>query len=105
MKKLMDSVGINEYRIISGFDVQSLDIINQYVKLEKNNIPTPGHYGCLLSHIKAIEIAKNKKLPLKNLNIDRERAGGALLNDYRQGLLGSISLESPSSRFLKNKQT
>ena len=47
------------------------------------------------------EIAKNKKLPLKNLNIDRERAGGALLNDYRQGLLGFISLESPSSRYLK----
>jgi len=49
------------------------------------------------------EIAKNKKLPLKNLSIDRERAGGALLNDYRQGLLGFISLESPSSRYLKNK--
>jgi ribosome biogenesis GTPase A len=47
------------------------------------------------------EIAKNKKLPLKNLSIDRERAGGALLNDYRQGLLGFISLESPSSRYLK----
>jgi hypothetical protein len=62
MKKLMDSVGINEYRIISGLDGQSPDIINQYVKLEKNNIPTSGHYGCLLSHIKAIEIAKKKNL-------------------------------------------
>jgi ribosome biogenesis GTPase A len=49
------------------------------------------------------EIAKNKKLAFKNQSVDRERAGIALLNDYRQGLLGSISLETPSSRYIKNK--
>ena len=49
------------------------------------------------------EIAKNKKLPLKSENIDRDRAATILLNDYRQGLLGCISLETPTSRSLKTQ--
>ena len=43
-------------------------------------------------------IAKKKGFPLKNHLIDLERASGILLNDYRQGALGRISLESPKSR-------
>jgi ribosome biogenesis GTPase A len=43
-------------------------------------------------------IAKRKGFPLKNHGIDLERAATTLLNDYRQGLLGRISLETPESR-------
>ncbi len=45
-------------------------------------------------------IAKKKGFPLKNHGADLERAASTLLNDYRQGLLGRISLETPSSRML-----
>ncbi len=40
-------------------------------------------------------IAKKKKFQLKNQEIDLKRAASTLLNDYRQGSLGSISLEIP----------
>ncbi|MSQ80987.1 MAG: ribosome biogenesis GTPase YlqF [Candidatus Methylopumilus sp.] len=43
-------------------------------------------------------IAKKKGFPLKNHGVDLERASATLLNDYRQGSLGRISLESPQSR-------
>ena len=45
-------------------------------------------------------IAKKKGFPLKNRGVDLERAASTLLNDYRQGLLGRISLETPASRLL-----
>ena len=45
-------------------------------------------------------IAKKKGFPLKNHGTDLERAAITLLNDYRQGLLGRISLETPESRML-----
>jgi len=45
-------------------------------------------------------IAKKKGFPLKNHGIDLERAAITLLNDYRQGLLGRMSLETPESRML-----
>ncbi|MBM3360809.1 MAG: ribosome biogenesis GTPase YlqF [Betaproteobacteria bacterium] len=45
-------------------------------------------------------IAKKKGFPLKNHGVDLERAASTLLNDYRQGLLGRMSLETPSSRML-----
>ena len=45
-------------------------------------------------------IAKKKGFPLKNHGINLERAAITLLNDYRQGLLGRISLETPESRML-----
>jgi ribosome biogenesis GTPase A len=45
-------------------------------------------------------IAKKKGFPLKNHGVDMERAAITLLNDYRQGLLGRISLETPESRML-----
>jgi len=43
-------------------------------------------------------IAKKKGFPLKNHLIDLERASITLLNDYRQGLLGRVTLETPKSR-------
>ena len=45
-------------------------------------------------------IAKKKGFPLKNHGVDLERAASTLLNDYRQGLLGRMSLETPASRML-----
>jgi len=51
-------------------------------------------------------MAKRKGLPMKNHRIDLEKAAITLLNDYRQGLIGRISLESPTSRAsLINKKT
>jgi ribosome biogenesis GTPase A len=51
--------------------------------------------------IKLLElIAKKKGFPLKNHGADLERASSTLLNDYRQGLLGRLSLETPASRML-----
>jgi ribosome biogenesis GTPase A len=45
-------------------------------------------------------IAKKKGFPLKNHLIDLEKASATLLNDYRQGCLGRITLETPQSREL-----
>ena len=49
-------------------------------------------------------IAKKKGFPLKNHGIDMERAASTLINDYRQGMLGQISLETPASRMLMISQ-
>ena len=46
-------------------------------------------------------IAKKKNFPLRNHLSDIEKAAIVLLNDYRQGYLGKISIESPESRKLK----
>jgi ribosome biogenesis GTPase A len=46
-------------------------------------------------------IAKKKNFPLRNHLPDIEKAAIVLLNDYRQGYLGKISIESPESRKLK----
>jgi ribosome biogenesis GTPase A len=52
--------------------------------------------------IKLLEfIATKKNFPLRNHVVDIEKAATVLLNDYRQGYLGRISLESPESRQLK----
>jgi ribosome biogenesis GTPase A len=50
-------------------------------------------------------IAKKKGFPLKNHIIDLERPSVTLLNDYRQGLLGRITLETPKSRDLMIQNT
>jgi ribosome biogenesis GTPase A len=46
-------------------------------------------------------IAKKKNFPPRNHLPDLEKAAIVLLNDYRQGYLGKISIESPESRKLK----
>jgi ribosome biogenesis GTPase A len=44
------------------------------------------------------QIAINNKFSIKNHTVDIKKAANTLLNDYRQGRIGNISLESPSSR-------
>jgi ribosome biogenesis GTPase A len=79
---------------------------------EKLGIILIEHYPALISARYKLEnlnvdgiallesIAKKKGFPLKNHGVDMERAAITLLNDYRQGLLGRISLETPESRML-----
>lgn len=52
---------ISQYKFIEAFDGLDLEINRQYLKIKQinnNYICTPGHFGCLLSHIKAIRLAK-----------------------------------------------
>ena len=49
-------------------------------------------------------IAKKKGFPLKNHGVDLKRAASTLLNDYRQGLLGPMSLEIPEPESLLLRQ-
>ena len=49
-------------------------------------------------------IAKKKGFPLKNHGVDLKRAASTLLNDYRQGLLGPMSLEIPEPKSLLLRQ-
>jgi GR25 family glycosyltransferase involved in LPS biosynthesis len=54
---------ITRYKFIEAFDGLEPEINNQFIQLknEKNlKIVTPGHFACLLSHIKAIKIARKK---------------------------------------------
>jgi len=56
--------------------------------LEKSNIN--------IDEIELLEaIAKVRKLSAKNNGVDMKKASAILINDYRQGLLGKISLEKP----------
>ncbi len=49
--------------------------------------------------IKYLELLAQKKgFPLKNKRVDLAKAAITLINDYRQDLLGKISLENPLSR-------
>ena len=57
-----------------------------------------------IDSIKLLElIAKKKGFPLRSNGINLEKAAITLLNDYRQGLIGRISLESPRSRVIMLK--
>lgn len=66
-KKLKDS-GITTYEFIEAFDGLDLDITNQFNLIKQNQIkqnqPNPivtsGHFACLLSHIKSIQLAKSR---------------------------------------------
>jgi ribosome biogenesis GTPase A len=65
------------------------DLIKARFKVDDINIDSFG----LLEFI-----AKKKKFPLRNHLADLEKAATILLNDYRQGKIGLISLERPASR-------
>jgi ribosome biogenesis GTPase A len=53
----------------------------------------------VVDSIKLLEfIATKKNFPLRNHLLDIEKAATVLLNDYRQGKIGQISLETPKSR-------
>jgi GR25 family glycosyltransferase involved in LPS biosynthesis len=52
---------ITNFEFIEGFDGNDENIYKEYLKYKKNsNIVSKGHYGCLLSHIKCIELAKRR---------------------------------------------
>ena len=69
-------------------------LLNQYPKLLSSRFAID---DLVIDPIKLLEfIAKKKKFPLRNHLLDLEKAATVLLNDYRQGLLGRISLETPS---------
>lgn len=64
MIKNFKSNNINKYEFIEAFDGTDISIINKFYDLKKNyksQIINTGHYGCLLSHIKSIELAKSRK--------------------------------------------
>ena len=54
---------IKNYEFIKAIDGQDKKIINKFEKIkEKTNIINSGHFACLLSHIKAIKLAKKNNL-------------------------------------------
>jgi ribosome biogenesis GTPase A len=74
-------------------------LLKQYPELLKDRFSID---DLAVDSIKLLEfIATKKNFPLRNHVIDIEKAATVLLNDYRQGYLGRISLESPESRQLK----
>ena len=71
-------------------------LLQQYPKLLKTRYEAK---ELTFDSIELLEfIAKKKNFPLKKHLPDIERAATILLNDYRQGLLGRISLETPQTR-------
>ena len=61
-KKLLEA-SINTYEFIEALDGLDPDITKQFVEIKKNPsnpIVTSGHFACLLSHIKAIQLAKSR---------------------------------------------
>lgn len=61
MIKKLEKENISKYQFIEAFDGLDPEINSKYMEIKKinnNYICTPGHFGCLLSHIKAIRLAK-----------------------------------------------
>jgi hypothetical protein len=61
MIKQLQKASIQKYEFIEAIDGMDFNILNNYKKLvqsNKCNIVTVGHFACLLSHIKAIKMAK-----------------------------------------------
>lgn len=58
------NIGSSQYEFIEAFDGNNTDIQTLYNEKKKSNpsnpIITPGHFACLLSHLKAIELAKSR---------------------------------------------
>jgi len=62
IKKLKEE-NIDNYEFIEAVDGQTEEIQNKFNDIKQNtNIINTGHFGCLLSHIKALEKAKEEKL-------------------------------------------
>ena len=76
-------------------------LLKQYPELLKDRFAID---HLVVDSIRLLEFIANKKnFPLRNHLLDIEKAATVLLNEYRQGYLGRISLETPESRFtLKN---
>jgi ribosome biogenesis GTPase A len=71
-------------------------LLKQYPELLKKRFAID---NLMIDSMRLLEIiAKKKNFPPRNYLPDLEKAATVLLNDYRHGLLGRISLESPESR-------
>ena len=58
-----NKVGITNYEFITGVDGLDQNVFNKFNEYKKNlktKIITSGHFGCLLSHIKSISLAKQR---------------------------------------------
>ncbi len=65
MEKMLNKFCIGNYEFIEGIDGKDQEISNEFEKLKNLNqtqIVSSGHYGCLLSHIKALELAQKQNL-------------------------------------------
>ena len=63
------------------------------------------HDDAIIDSIHLLEvISKKKNLPLSKGLLDTRKAATMLINDYRNNLLGRITLESPESRDLMMKE-
>jgi len=90
------TIGINAYdeleTALSLYDIikdSYPDILSTHYKIE---LPFPNDEK-FLEHI-----ASKRKFVIKKGELDIHKAAVTFLNDYRQGLIGKVSLESPSSR-------
>jgi ribosome biogenesis GTPase A len=103
VEKIYQTEIIEEYRYHSFFchlDDHEIDSIT-ITGINDFDIDTYKLENLTMDGIALLElIAKKKGFPLKNHGIDMERAAITLLNDYRQGFLGRMSLETPESRML-----
>jgi hypothetical protein len=61
---LSTKINTSQYEFIDAFDGSDIEIQTQYQEKKNSNpsnpIITPGHFACLLSHLKAIELAKSR---------------------------------------------
>jgi ribosome biogenesis GTPase A len=63
------------------------------------------HNDAIIDSIHLLEvISKKKNLPLSKGLLDTRKAATMIINDYRNNLLGRITLESPESRDLMMKE-
>jgi GR25 family glycosyltransferase involved in LPS biosynthesis len=65
MIKKLENENIKNYEIIKAIDGKNPLTMNEFMQLKKENatnIPTEGHYGCLLSHLDIIKKARYNKL-------------------------------------------
>ena len=91
-----NAIGKNAYHEEEVAEKLGLILIEKYPALLKSRYKLD---GMNLDGIGLLEwIATKKGYPPRNHTVNIERASVTLLNDYRQGLLGRISLENPESR-------
>ena len=90
------TIGINAYdeleTALSLYDIIKEtypDILSAHYKIK---LPCPGDEK-FLEHIASV-----RRFIVKKGELDIYKAAVTFLNDYRQGLIGKVSLESPSSR-------
>lgn len=65
MIQMLNKFCLGNYEFVTAIDGQNPEISNEFEKLKNSNetqIVSSGHYGCLLSHIKALELAQKQNL-------------------------------------------